>query len=582
MERLWETRTRWREGREGRERERRRASQRRGEAEGLRREARMLSRRAGMLFPLGAVVAVAGIVGLVGGLMWQRWMLALTALLPVGLSLLAWGRAEALRAKGLEREALRREEESSQWLEEAERVYSQVEDEARRLLKALGSYEGGEVKEEHFERAREVILRWEEVRRRLSDLERRAREVEESAGKARGEEEAARRRLEEEEGRLKVVLEMIGALAEGERPSPEAFERAWAAIKRWKEAKGAERKAKALLEEAVRNLREAEERLERAEAEVERILKEAKVESVEEFKRRAEGRRNFDRCLREVEGLERQIKALLAGRRREDLEAELERTGEERRELEEKVPELKGKPLPEGRPEELEEAEREARREESKLREEKRGLEEVIERIRRGPSLSEARARVEEAKWRYRREKEFSEELQWALDALREATQRFGERWAERLSDEIEPLAQRVLPRAYAEIYIASDLSLQVRPERGEKFFGPEHLSTGEREQIFLMLRACAARELSLRREPLPMILDEPFGHIDRPRREKLWRFLLDLSKEVQIVILTCHKEHLEEATKAAREKGLSVKTKEVGELDIALLNWPSEAEVHG
>lgn len=567
---------RWDQARERLKRAKEETEKEKQQIEELKREVRNLQKAARKRLIAGVISLFLGVSGTGIGLLGPKWFFSLSLLIALGGAFLVLGRKRLLRCKELLDEANRKEAEMKAKVREAEEELSRVEDDALRSLKAVGAIEEeeGEIREKHFEQAMDLISKWEEMQGKLTSLEERLREVREELSKARGEWELAKERLEEEEGRAKALLEGIGVLEKGKPPSPEAFEKARGKVEEWRRAKEKEEKKKALYEEACKKLNEARESLERAEADIQRILRDVGVESPEEFKLRANGRRKFEKWSREAEDLEGRIKALLSGRRKEDLKRELEVTRREREKLEGSKPELAGTPVPD-KP--LEELEREAKKAEDKvieLREKRKQLEGRLEELQDGPNLAEAKAKFEEAKERYREVKDFSEELKEALKALEEAADRFGSRWAERLSEEVNPLAKRILKGTYEEVKLLGDLSVKVRPTGQTNLMDPGILSTGEREQLFLLLRACAAKEMSRHGENLTLILDEPFAQVDENRRSEMWDFLLELSKTIQVIVFTCHKNHFEEAIAAAKEKRLCFERKREGEFEIASINW--------
>ena len=47
---------------------------------------------------------------------------------------------------------------------------------------------------------------------------------------------------------------------------------------------------------------------------------------------------------------------------------------------------------------------------------------------------------------------------------------------------------------------------------------------------------------LSKNREPLPLLLDDPFVSCDDERLERIWDVLSDLAGKTQILLFTCHR----------------------------------------
>ena len=70
---------------------------------------------------------------------------------------------------------------------------------------------------------------------------------------------------------------------------------------------------------------------------------------------------------------------------------------------------------------------------------------------------------------------------------------------------------------------------------------GPEHLSRGTAEQLYLAVRLALVREYSRHVEPLPVIFDDIFVNFDPERTRHSIEAVRDLSKTHQILLFTCH-----------------------------------------
>ncbi len=68
-----------------------------------------------------------------------------------------------------------------------------------------------------------------------------------------------------------------------------------------------------------------------------------------------------------------------------------------------------------------------------------------------------------------------------------------------------------------------------------------DRLSGGTREQLSVIVRLALARVLARDQRPLPLILDDTLGWTDDRRLEHMARILRNASKELQIIVLTCH-----------------------------------------
>jgi uncharacterized protein YhaN len=109
----------------------------------------------------------------------------------------------------------------------------------------------------------------------------------------------------------------------------------------------------------------------------------------------------------------------------------------------------------------------------------------------------------------------------------------------------LEPVLKEAAPylsrlRPGTEIRMTPDLRLDKVVRQGmEEDFG--QLSGGTREQLSVIVRIALARVFAKDRRPLPLILDDTMGWTDDARFVSMVKILRDASKELQIIILTCH-----------------------------------------
>ncbi len=87
--------------------------------------------------------------------------------------------------------------------------------------------------------------------------------------------------------------------------------------------------------------------------------------------------------------------------------------------------------------------------------------------------------------------------------------------------------------------------------ERGGTVKDVPQLSTGTREQLFLAMRLAYIDNFRKNREPLPVVLDDVLVNFDPARQKETLRFLGDLSRHIQVILLTCHDATLELAREA-------------------------------
>ncbi len=79
--------------------------------------------------------------------------------------------------------------------------------------------------------------------------------------------------------------------------------------------------------------------------------------------------------------------------------------------------------------------------------------------------------------------------------------------------------------------------------------------SSGTGDQVYLALRLSMALAFGRQLEPLPIVLDDIFVRFDEGRQKETLRFLMDLGKEQQIFLFTCHAQTMRLAEEVGREK---------------------------
>ena len=111
-----------------------------------------------------------------------------------------------------------------------------------------------------------------------------------------------------------------------------------------------------------------------------------------------------------------------------------------------------------------------------------------------------------------------------------------------RISPQITELAQQYLAYltsdSYKEIKLDSSLRARCAGDDGT-LLDALRLSSGTRDQLYFALRLAVCQVLS-GKESVPLVLDDPFLTWDNKRMERGLRLLQTLSKERQIILLTC------------------------------------------
>lgn len=82
-----------------------------------------------------------------------------------------------------------------------------------------------------------------------------------------------------------------------------------------------------------------------------------------------------------------------------------------------------------------------------------------------------------------------------------------------------------------------------------------EGMSDGSRDQLYLALRLAAMDRYLEEHEPMPLILDDLFDHVDNERTKAIIPQLVNLAKRTQVFLFT-HHEHLVELCQETVGKG--------------------------
>jgi len=149
-------------------------------------------------------------------------------------------------------------------------------------------------------------------------------------------------------------------------------------------------------------------------------------------------------------------------------------------------------------------------------------------------SLDEQIASEEEALIRERRQRDA---LLLSLEVLRDSVTAYQQQHVGRIAESAGATLSRLTHGRYATVTLDAEFRPTVAVD-GKDSIPLESLSRGARDAFYLSLRAALARELAAR-EPLPLLLDDPVAHLDEERRGDLLALLEELSKEIQVVLLT-------------------------------------------
>lgn len=186
----------------------------------------------------------------------------------------------------------------------------------------------------------------------------------------------------------------------------------------------------------------------------------------------------------------------------------------------------------------------------------------LAERIRNLAGTADEKAELEEklSYWNGKKRKLefFRDALLTAEKFIVESAEEVHRNLTPPLKGELDRYLGRITNGKYNESFIDSNtFAVSVKVPEKETPMKTDVLSFGTREQIYLLLRIAISRLLSANRERLPLILDDPFVHYDENRLKLMMAFLLEISKENQIILFTRDKAVLSWAESHSGEAGI-------------------------
>jgi len=99
----------------------------------------------------------------------------------------------------------------------------------------------------------------------------------------------------------------------------------------------------------------------------------------------------------------------------------------------------------------------------------------------------------------------------------------------------------RVTESAYTRIEQDVEAASLAVVDRNHARKGPEQLSRGTADQLYLCLRLGLAREFASQRVALPVVMDDVLVNFDPHRAELMAAVLADFARDHQVLLLTCH-----------------------------------------
>jgi uncharacterized protein YhaN len=168
------------------------------------------------------------------------------------------------------------------------------------------------------------------------------------------------------------------------------------------------------------------------------------------------------------------------------------------------------------------------------------------ERLRTLPDVAELMEQLDEARAEVDYLERVEAVLRLAEQELEQAAAETYRDFAPRLNAALQEHLARVTRGRYATVYVGDDLSVRLEaPETGAPI-DLDRTSAGTQKLAYLVQRLELTRLLAPAGEPLPMLLDDPFAHLDRTRLGDALALLADLASDRQLVVFTTQPEAVE------------------------------------
>jgi len=323
----------------------------------------------------------------------------------------------------------------------------------------------------------------------------------------------------------------------GSLPSPvEQFHQAYA------EYQDLQRQAERLerdLAEARRRLREDQTLADRHQAQAQSILAEAGVTDLSEFEAGCARRLDHTRLVAEATNLKAALTALLEGQDADDLAAEVER-------LEAAL--VGPEPLDHHTSPTLQTELRRLESQRAGLTEKAIDLSARVETTlgdsHDTPDLEREIAAMTEER---RLMDEEIAALELARNVLVSVSTEVHREFAPKLNEEIGRVVTKLTMGRYRTVRIDESLGIRAITSEG-RTVEIQNLSAGTIDQFYFGLRIALLDLITDPKEPVPLILDDPFVQYDQNRLKASLDYLGQVAAQRQIILLTCHQREVQAA----------------------------------
>jgi len=411
---------------------------------------------------------------------------------------------------------------------------SHIESARRNLAEILGELGVSAPENEEKESFSAYSRRFDEEKRRadrLARLEGQLAEYSADLENARERLTARRKELEETSESLKHLLRSVGFEAKYLEAEAKELTERWHHYDKMREAHEGVRRE---LERAAEDVDASKRKLEETDARIRQILSHSGALTVDDFVALRRDHKTLVRLEHEKNRLEAERRHMLANATEEQLRAERaklrERLGETGEGLQ---PDKKAL---DAVAERIEQVKSDIQR----YREQISAAEAAHEQAARDlPDEAELAEQLDDVETRLARRLEALSAVDTAMAVLGRVAERTHREFSPALAQRASQILRQITSERYTQVHLDPDFTLTVKGGPLQTA-GPERLSRGTADQVFLAVRLALSELFSKTREPIPVFVDDPFVNYDEERTSHAVEILARAATARQITVFTC------------------------------------------
>ncbi len=167
----------------------------------------------------------------------------------------------------------------------------------------------------------------------------------------------------------------------------------------------------------------------------------------------------------------------------------------------------------------------------------------ATERLRLVPNTAALQEQLDAAEDELSRLQRLEAVLKLAENELQETVAETYRDFAPRLNAALDETWLRATGGRYRRAFVADDLSVRLEAPETGAVIDLAQVSAGTQRLVYLMQRLELVQLIAPSSEPLPVLLDEPFAHLDSERVRAALEVLTDLARDRQIVVFTTQRD---------------------------------------